>query len=119
LKYTPEGGQVSMRVEESGGQLAMEFVDNGIGIREDEHEKIFEKFYRAKDKRIAGITGSGLGLALAREVARLHGGDIVVRSQTDKGSTFILTLPIGKGGSSGAAPSGSAGGAAAPAAKAA
>ncbi len=102
VKYTPEGGQVSMRVEESAGQLAMEFVDNGIGIREDEHEKIFDKFYRAKDKRIANITGSGLGLALAREVARLHGGDIVVRSQMDKGSTFILTLPLGKaGGASG------------------
>ncbi|MBL8759485.1 MAG: hypothetical protein JNK35_13780 [Phycisphaerae bacterium] len=107
IKYTPEGGQVTMRVEESGGQLVMEFVDNGIGIREDEHEKIFEKFYRARDKRIAGITGSGLGLALAREVARLHGGDIAVRSQVDKGSTFTLTLPMpksagGKGSASGA-----------------
>lgn len=112
IKYTPEGGQVTMRVEESGGQLVMEFVDNGIGIREEEHEKIFEKFYRARDKRIAGITGSGLGLALAREVARLHGGDIAVRSQVDKGSTFTLTLPMPKsagGKGAGSAASGSGG----------
>jgi signal transduction histidine kinase len=54
---------------------------------------IFERFYRAKDKRIEGITGSGLGLALAREVARLHGGDIAVRSQLNQGSTFTISLP--------------------------
>ncbi len=94
VKYTPVGGQVTLRVEESAGQLLVEVVDNGIGIREDELERIFEKFYRARDKRIGSITGSGLGLALAREVARMHGGDIVVRSQLDKGSTFTLSLPL-------------------------
>ena len=54
---------------------------------------MFEKFYRACDKRIDSITGSGLGLALAREIVRLHGGDITVDSQVGKGSTFTLTLP--------------------------
>lgn len=93
IKYTPAGGEVTVRVREEGANLIVDVADNGIGIKAEECELIFDKFYRAKDKRIAGITGSGLGLALAREVARLHGGDITVHSQVDKGSTFTLQLP--------------------------
>lgn len=93
IKYTPAGGEVTVRVREEGANLIVDVADNGIGIKSEECELIFDKFYRAKDKRIAGITGSGLGLALAREVARLHGGDITVHSQVDKGSTFTLHLP--------------------------
>jgi signal transduction histidine kinase len=97
LKYTPAGGAVSVRVEagpSTGNNLVVDVVDNGIGIAPEEQELIFEKFYRAKDRRIAGITGSGIGLALARQVARLHRGEISVKSQLDKGSTFTLTLPL-------------------------
>ena len=65
--------------------------DTGIGISAEDQEKIFERFYRAKDPRVAKITGTGLGLTLAREVARLHGGDITVESQLNQGSTFTLT----------------------------
>ncbi len=93
IKYTPAGGEVTVRAHEQGTSFVVDVIDNGIGIKPDEYELIFDKFYRAKDKRIAGITGSGLGLALAREVARLHGGDITVHSQIDKGSTFTLQLP--------------------------
>ena len=71
----------------------LEVSDNGIGISPEEQELVFEKFYRSKDKRIASITGSGIGLALAREVIRLHGGDIKLESQLNKGTTFTLTLP--------------------------
>jgi len=93
VKYTPEGGTVVVRFEDHGASVRFEVEDSGIGISPEECEKIFDRFYRAQDKRIAGITGSGLGLALAREVARLHGGDISVESIPDKGSTFTLTLP--------------------------
>ncbi len=93
VKYTPPGGAVRVVVREEGSLISVDVVDNGIGIRPDECERIFERFYRAKDKRIGSITGSGLGLALARQIARLHGGDIIVRSEIDKGSTFTLTLP--------------------------
>lgn len=99
LKYTPVGGKVGVKVEEKEGALVVEVSDNGIGIKEEECNLIFEKFYRAKDKRIAGITGSGLGLALAREVVRMHGGDITVKSAIDKGSTFTLTVPVAGGAS--------------------
>ena len=54
---------------------------------------LFEKFFRAKDRRVESIVGTGLGLSIAREMARLHGGDITVESELDKGSTFTLTLP--------------------------
>jgi len=93
IKYTPETGQVTVKAEEDGGMLRIDFIDSGIGIDPSEHERVFEKFYRASDKRIDSIKGSGLGLALAREIVRLHGGDITLDSQVGKGSTFTLTLP--------------------------
>ncbi len=93
LKYTPEEGKVSVSVDTDGGDLIVEVRDSGIGINEEDQAHVFDKFYRAKDRRVEKITGSGLGLALAREVIRLHGGDIVVESEIDKGSTFTLTLP--------------------------
>ncbi len=96
LKYTPKGGTVLVAVDAgaaSAGTLVVDVKDSGIGIREEEQGLIFERFYRAKDPRLSSITGSGLGLALAREVARLHGGDITVSSELDKGSTFRLSLP--------------------------
>lgn len=96
LKYTPVGGKVVVHVESDATSVTVAVIDNGIGIKAEECDLVFEKFYRAKDKRISGITGSGLGLALARQVVRLHGGDIQVRSQIDKGSTFTMVLPMGK-----------------------
>ncbi len=93
IKYTPAKGEVTVKAEEDNGTLRIEFIDSGIGIDPSEHERVFEKFYRASDKRVDSITGSGLGLALAREIVRLHGGDITLDSQIGKGSTFTLTLP--------------------------
>jgi signal transduction histidine kinase len=93
VKYTPAGGRVVVRVVIDARQLMVEVADTGIGVSADETELIFEKFYRAKDKRVSEITGTGLGLSLAREVVRLHGGDISVRSELNKGSTFTLTVP--------------------------
>lgn len=103
LKYTPPGGKVTVRVDtpEQGG-MTVAISDTGIGIDPDECERIFDRFYRAQDRRIAHVTGSGLGLALAREIARLHGGDIHVESQIDHGSTFTLTLPCGEASGSAA-----------------
>ena len=94
LKYTPDGGKVTIGVDVDGTQVAVSVTDTGIGIGADEAERIFERFYRAKDPRVAKITGTGLGLTLAREVIRMHGGDITVESQIDQGSTFTMTLPF-------------------------
>lgn len=100
LKYTPVGGEVRVKAEEADGFFVVHVTDNGIGIKEDEHELIFEKFYRAKDQRISAIVGSGLGLALARQVIRMHAGDITVQSQLNKGSTFTLSVPLHPGAGS-------------------
>jgi PAS domain S-box-containing protein len=94
VKYTPQGGRVVMNVDIPNGVLVIDVIDSGIGIPESDMDRIFEKFYRAQDKRLADITGSGLGLALAQEVVRLHGGEIEVQSKIDKGSTFTVTMPI-------------------------
>ncbi|MEX2671003.1 MAG: ATP-binding protein [Phycisphaeraceae bacterium] len=93
LKYTPTGGSVVVNVELEADQLVVEVTDTGIGISDADQLRVFEKFYRAQDRRIREITGSGLGLALARDVMRLHGGDIDVRSEIDKGSTFTMRMP--------------------------
>lgn len=93
LKYTPSGGDVTVSVAMSEGNLTVDVADTGIGISEEDAAMVFEKFYRAKDRRLSEITGSGLGLALARQIARMHGGDITLASVLDKGSTFTLTLP--------------------------
>lgn len=94
IKYTPAGGSVTIDVDTDAEHMTIAVTDTGIGISDEEAERIFDKFYRAKDSRIARITGTGLGLALAREVVRLHGGEITVRSQLNKGSTFTMTLPL-------------------------
>jgi len=93
LKYTPTGGEVVVSVTEAEGKLSISVSDTGIGISDAELELVFEKFYRAKDERLESISGTGLGLALSRQVARLHGGDITVTSRLNKGSTFTFTLP--------------------------
>lgn len=96
LKYTPTGGQVTVIAEVRDDQVTIEVTDTGIGISQSDTTRIFERFYRAQDRRVAETTGSGLGLALAREVVRLHGGDITVDSEVDKGSTFAMTLPLSR-----------------------
>lgn len=94
LKYTPDGGRVTIGVETDGKHVAVSVADTGIGINSEDAEHIFERFYRAKDPRVVKITGTGLGLTLAREVIRMHGGDITVESKLDQGSTFTMTLPM-------------------------
>jgi len=76
------------------GNLSIDVTDTGIGISADEIDRIFERFVRSRDPRVGKIVGTGLGLTLAREVMRLHGGNIVVQSEIDRGSTFTATLPL-------------------------
>lgn len=94
VKYTPEGGAVAMKVENATDEIRIHVEDSGIGISADELPKVFNKFFRSTDKRLEDITGSGLGLSFAQEVARLHGGKIDIHSELNKGSKFTLTLPI-------------------------
>jgi signal transduction histidine kinase len=94
IKYTPQGGSVEVSCEEDGGRLHIKVRDTGIGIDEDEQEKVFEKFYRSESEEVHQQPGTGLGLAMALEVVRAHGGKIDLESEPGKGSTFIVDLPI-------------------------
>jgi signal transduction histidine kinase len=94
LKYTPDGGRVIVAADVREGQLVIDISDTGIGIKAEEVDKVFDKFYRSTDPRVGKITGTGLGLTLAREVIRLHGGDVTLQSELDNGSTFTATFPV-------------------------
>lgn len=100
VKYTPAGGVVRVSVREQGDRLVTDVIDTGIGIGEDDLTRIFERFARGRDSRVQAEPGTGLGLALARDIARLHGGDIVARSELDAGSTFSFWLPVASSTSS-------------------
>jgi two-component system CheB/CheR fusion protein len=91
IKYTAEGA-VSLRVE-AGDDCRFEVVDTGIGIAEEHLDKVFEPFWRAPGSEDTGGRGTGLGLALARQTARLLDGDIEVASRVGEGSRFTLRLP--------------------------
>lgn len=94
VKYTPAGGRVVFRVNITDQQIEASIEDTGVGIAADELPKVFEKFFRSPDPRVQQETGTGLGLALAQEVVRLHGGRITVESEINKGSTFTVLLPL-------------------------
>jgi signal transduction histidine kinase len=95
VKYTPEGGQVSLTVSEEGPFIQVTVVDTGIGIPEEALPHIFEEFYRAANARATERDGTGLGLAFAKQVVERHGGRIEVRRHPDVGTTFTFTLPHG------------------------
>jgi PAS domain S-box-containing protein len=92
-KYTPSGGRVTLRVKLDESQLQVAVEDSGVGIATDEIPRVFEKFFRSADPRVQNETGTGLGLSLAQEVVRMHGGDITIESVLNQGSTFTVTIP--------------------------
>jgi signal transduction histidine kinase len=94
IKYS--GPRKVLRVEASvrDGHLALAVEDEGMGIPREEHERIFEKFYRVGRSDTQGRRGSGVGLALVRHVADAHGGRVTVESRPEAGSRFTLWLPL-------------------------
>ncbi|MBU0927417.1 MAG: PAS domain-containing protein, partial [Spirochaetes bacterium] len=100
IKYSPggTGGEVRLAASARDGAVCIEVSDTGIGIAEAELERVFERFYRVEKARGSGRGGSGLGLALVKDVAAMFGGRVSVRSALGKGSEFALTLPVRKSG---------------------
>jgi len=93
IKYTPDGGCVTLRSRLADNQVRFEVQDTGVGLSEEDCQRVFEKFYRVKkDKNMA--SGTGLGLPLAKHIVEdVHGGRLSAKSVPGKGSTFIITLP--------------------------
>ena len=92
IKYSPNGGTVWIRIESSADKLSLKVSDSGIGISNEDLERIFERFYRVDSARSQEITGTGLGLAIVKHLVIQIQGQIGVESQLDKGSTFTVTL---------------------------
>lgn len=92
VKYTPEG-EITVRLLSANGNPQVQVSDTGIGIPQGDLARVFERFYRADKSRSRDSGGAGLGLSIAKWIAEVHQGAIEVRSEQDRGSTFILTLP--------------------------
>jgi two-component system phosphate regulon sensor histidine kinase PhoR len=97
-KYTPEGGRVAFKVQIKDRTLTVDVEDSGVGISEEEVTRVFEKFFRSSNPQVQSETGTGLGLSMAQEVIRLHGGDLSVQSVLGEGTTFTATLPLDERG---------------------
>jgi PAS domain S-box-containing protein len=94
VRYSPQGGPIEISVTHGGGLARCSVRDEGLGIPAEEHERIFERFYRLDPDLQYAITGTGLGLYISRELVRLMGGRIEVRSKPGQGSTFAVELPL-------------------------
>jgi len=95
VKYSPEGGAITVRVRERGDQhVVIEVADQGLGIPPDQVGRLFQKFERVRSDEHLRISGTGLGLYICRKIVEGHGGQIWVESETGRGSTFSILLPV-------------------------
>jgi PAS domain S-box-containing protein len=92
IKYSNPGGTVTLGAEETADKLCIYVSDTGIGIRREDQERIFDRFFRADDEQTRSRSGHGLGLSLARDIVQLHHGTLVVESALGEGSKFTIEL---------------------------
>jgi signal transduction histidine kinase len=92
IKYSPKGGDVTAQLSTSGDVAMLKVRDQGIGIAPEDMNRLFKRFSRVSS--LTDVPGTGLGLYLARELARLHKGEIVAVSKPGEGSEFVLSLPV-------------------------
>jgi signal transduction histidine kinase len=96
VKYSGDSRKVMVRLSVEDEQAVIVVRDSGIGIRKDELDKVFERFYRCGDELTRTVRGTGLGLSLVKEIVAAHGGSVHVESEPGKGSTFSIRLPLGR-----------------------
>ena len=93
IQYSPDNSRIGIGVSNADGIVEIAVTDQGVGIPDDEKDRVFERFYRSDPARSRNTGGSGLGLSIVKHVAQNHGGDVRVWSQSGKGSTFTIRLP--------------------------
>lgn len=98
VKYSPAKTKITVEIQTNLNRLQISVADEGYGISPEQLPHIFEKFYRIPHRQTTKISGTGLGLALTREIVELHGGRVTVESELNVGSTFTVYLPIAKSG---------------------
>ncbi len=97
INFTPEGGEITISVKQTGDEVAVSVGDSGPGIPPEDLPYIFERFYRVDKSRSRATGGSGLGLTIARRLIEAHGGQLTVESTPGKGSVFTISLPTHSG----------------------
>ena len=95
IKFSPDGGIVTLGAAEADGSAVLSVADNGPGIPRSEQERIFQRFYQVDRSRSKTRPGTGLGLAIVKHIVQLHGGKVEVQSEAGRGSTFTVKLPAG------------------------
>jgi two-component system sensor histidine kinase VicK len=95
IKYTPPGGTIRTVVSREESSIRFAVSDSGRGIPKEDLGKVFDPFFRVPQQSNDRTPGTGLGLALARSLVELHGGNIWAESEPKKGSTFFFTIPLG------------------------
>jgi two-component system phosphate regulon sensor histidine kinase PhoR len=94
VKYSPDGGRITVRIEDRDSSVRFAVTDEGIGIPPSEQARVFDKFYRLDPNLTRGVGGTGLGLYICRELVRRMDGRISVESSPGGGSTFVVDLPV-------------------------
>ncbi len=94
IKYTPEGGTITLKASQAAGLARIDIIDNGFGIAEKDLPRIFERFFRADRARDRQDPGTGLGLSIVKHLVQAHGGNIDVKSNLGQGSCFTISLPV-------------------------
>ncbi len=94
IKYTPEGGKVTITVAQRDGHAVLEVADSGLGISANDLPHVFERFYRADKARSRQMGGTGLGLSIVRSICMAHSGRVTVSSSEGRGSLFRVELPL-------------------------
>jgi signal transduction histidine kinase len=94
IKYTPMGGKIKAVLSQKGKEIEFQLQDSGIGIPENQKDRMFNEFFRGRNAARTGVEGSGLGLFIAKSVVESHGGKIWFESEENKGTTFHVILPI-------------------------
>ncbi|HRZ87384.1 MAG TPA: ATP-binding protein, partial [bacterium] len=94
IKFTPEGGTVTVSAVHDGAFIRIDVIDTGIGIPEKDLPRVFERFYRVDKAHARDLGGTGLGLSIVKHIVTIHGGDIRVSSMPGRGSTFSFTIPL-------------------------
>ncbi|MFC2157838.1 ATP-binding protein [Acidobacteriota bacterium] len=95
VKYSDKGKTIWLRARSQGENIFLEVEDEGIGIKEEEQNRIFEKFYRSEDILDKNIEGSGIGLTLVDHIVKAHGGEVLLESRKGQGTKVIIKLPVG------------------------
>jgi signal transduction histidine kinase len=94
IKFSPHGATVEVKAETAGAALIIDVIDHGPGIPAEDLPFLFTKFFRGRTAREAGISGTGIGLVLAREAIQRHGGNVTVESAPGRGACFRVSLPV-------------------------